>query len=382
MNPVRSSFKNIDTSKKVRRSRLTANIFGITSRRGKTSNGAKRVLLRVDFNVPIKNGKITDDFRILSHLPTIKYFLKKGYQIFLLSHFGGPILHFDSVHNFLEKKLKTKVKFIKGEILQKSQSLNDKLILFDNLRLNPGEKKNDLSFAKKLASFGDIFVNDAFGVSHRKHASIVSLPKLLPSQLGPLFKKEIKELNKAFRPPHPFLLVVAGNKFKTKEPLISKFLNKADKIFIGGAFANTFLKSRGYNIGKSKAENIKITKNILWHKKIILPIDFNVKNGIIYDSGPATAKILEDLAKKSKFILWNGTLGLCESGFNFGTRSFAGALGRLKAYKIAGGGDTVTAIHKFGLQKNFNFISTGGGAMLEFLAIGTLPGIDAIKKKK
>lgn len=341
----------------------------------------KKLLLRVDFNVPMENGKIADDFRIASHIPTIKYYLKKNFQIFLLAHFGAPIANFDTVHKYLEKKLNTKIAFKKGKIPLKKINFKEKIVLFDNLRLNTGEKINDLNFAKKLASFGDIFVNDAFSVSHRKHASVVGIPKFLPSQFGPIFKKEIKELSKAFAPKRPFFLAVAGNKFKTKEPILLKFLNKADYIFIGGALANTFLKAKRYDIGKSKAENIKISKNILENKKIILPVDFNIKNGKIYDSGPATAKILEDLSKKSKFILWNGTLGFCEKGFDFGTKSFAEALGKSKAYKITGGGDTVTAIHKFGLQKNFDFISTGGGAMLEFLATGTLPGIDAIKNK-
>lgn len=342
-------------------------------------NYKKRILLRVDFNVPMKNGKIADDFRILSHIPTIKNYLKKNFQIFLISHFSGKPAHFDAVHKFLEKKLNIKIKFVKGKIPQ-LQDFNERAVLFDNLRLNVGEKKNDLNFAKKLASFGDVLVNDAFSSSHRRHSSIVGVPKFLPSELGPLFKKEIKELSRAFVPKSPFFLAIAGNKFETKEPLLLKFLNKADNIFVGGALANTFLKARGNNVGKSKTENIKIPDNILWNKKIILPVDFNIKNGVIYDSGPATDKILEDLARKSKFILWNGTLGLCEKGFNFGTKSFIESLGKSKAYRIAGGGDTVSAIHKFGLQKNFNFISTGGGAMLEFLATETLPGLDAIKK--
>lgn len=346
----------------------------------------KRMLLRVDFNVPMSKGKIADDFRILSHVLTIKYYLKKNFQIFLISHFGGPIAHFNPIHKYLEKKLNTKIHFLRGKIPDSPaggpKNFKEKIVLFDNLRLNSGEERNDKKFAQNLASWGDIFVNDAFSVSHRKHASIVGLPKLLQSRLGPLFKKEVKKLSKAFEPRHPFLLAVGGNKFTTKEPLISKFLNKADYIFIGGAIANIFLKARGYDIGKSKLENIKISKHILESKKIILPIDFNVKNGKIYDLGPVTVRILEDLAKKSKFILWNGTFGFCEGGFDFGTKSFVESLAKSRAYKIAGGGDTISAIHKFGLQKNFDFISTGGGAMLEFLATGTLPGIDAIRKKK
>lgn len=344
----------------------------------------KIVLLRVDFNVPIQRWKIVDDFKIRAHIPTIHDLLRRGAQVFLITHLeqNGIVPHLDFVRRHLEHILRMKVGFLRGQIIAQLMPFSEQVVLFDNIRLNSDEKKNDVGFARRLAHWGDVYINDAFAESHRPYTSIIGVPKFLPSFLGPLVKKEVLMLSKLFMPRHPFLVVIAGNKFATKEPLISKFLEKADHIFIGGALANTFLKARGNNIGKSIAEKITIHKKLLWNKKIILPTDFTVKNGVIYDSGPATAKILEDLVKKSKFILWNGTLGLCEKGFDFGTKSFAEALGKSKAYKIAGGGDTVTAIHKFGLQKNFDFLSTGGGAMLEFLTTGTLPGIDAIKKKK
>ncbi len=341
----------------------------------------KKVLLRADFNVPIAHGRVADDFRIRATVPTIKKILSEGAKIFLISHLeeSGKIPHLDAVYKKLKTLLKSDVKFWRGKLDKFPKNTEGRIVLLDNIRLNPGEKKNDPKFAERLASIGDIFINDAFSDSHRRHASIVGIPKFLTSFLGDLFHKEINMLSRAFRPPHPFLLIVAGNKFETKEPLLNKFLKIADHVFIGGALANTFLRQRGFDIGKSETEKIKIPKNILWHKKILLPVDYIEKNNIIYDAGPKTIKILNNIAQKSKFILWNGTLGLCEKGFNSGTRELAKSLGKSKAYKIVGGGDTVAAIRKFKLEKNFNFVSTGGGAMLEFLATGTLPGIDAIK---
>ncbi len=342
----------------------------------------KRVLLRVDFNVPMRHGAIADDFRIRASIPTIKKTVSQGAQVFLIAHLeeNGTIPHLESVYKKLKFFLKTDVAFWRGKIGEFPKHTDSKIVLLDNIRLNQGEKKNDRAFAQTVASLGDIFVNEAFSDSHRKHASIVGIPKFLPSYLGDFFKKEVKTLSKSFDPPHPFLLVMAGNKFATKEPLLNKFLKIADHVFIGGALANTFLFKRGFDIGKSKVEKIIIPKSILWHKKIILPIDYVKKNGVIYDAGPKTIKMLGRIAERSKFVLWNGTLGLCEKGFISGTKNFARHLEKSKAYKIVGGGDTAAAIRGFKLEKNFNFISTGGGAMLEFLATGTLPGIEAVKK--
>jgi phosphoglycerate kinase len=359
----------------------------------------KRVLLRVDFNEPVKNKRVLDNFRILSHKPSIEYLVRKGWQIFLIAHldYGGKTPHLDFLAKYLAHFLKTKVTFVKGRISAVPRSIKEQIVLLDNIRLNPGEENNSSDFARKLAKWGDVYVNDAFAVSHREHASIVGLPKYLPSQSGPLLRSEILNLSKAFKPQRPFLFVLGGKKFETKEPLIRKFLKKADKVFIGGALANSFLCQRGIEIGKSDHDDTKIPKNILNHKKIILPEDVYVLRGnkrkiisigeirpddFVYDAGPNTLKKLGGLVFRSKFVLWNGTLGFCEDGFVYGTKTFAISLGKSKAFRIVGGGDTVAAIRQFKLTKNFDFISTGGGAMLEFLATGTLPGIDALKKKR
>lgn len=342
----------------------------------------RRVLLRADFNVPIRKGRVADDFKIRKTTPTIKKLLRNNNQIFLITHLdiSGKTPHLDSVKTALSKLTGFKVGFARGKLPPKPRKFSERVVLLDNVRLNSGEKENDLAFAKRLAAWGDYYINDAFAESHRKYASIVLLPKLLPHAPGILMKQEIKNLSRAFRPAHPFILILGGKKFETKEPLISRFLKSADAIFVGGAIANTFLAQRGIFVGKSKVESVKIPKNILWSPKIILPEDWDERGGAIYDAGPKTIKTLAELAKKAKFVLWNGTLGLCEKGFNYGTRTLAKELGKSKAYKIVGGGDTVAAIRKFKAEKNFDFISTGGGAMLEFLAKGTLPGIAALKK--
>lgn len=356
----------------------------------------KRVLLRLDLNVPIQGGRIVDDFRIRAALPTIRELLRKGAQVFIITHLeeDDATPHLDVVHRALERLLKHKIQFIRGTIPAKSKHLNGRIILFDNIRLNKGEKTNDLVFARRLASCGDYFINDAFSASHRAHASIVGIPKLLPSALGPLMEREMKELSRALRPQHPFLFVLGGKKFSTKEPLARAFLKKADTVAMVGALANTFLAERGVLVGKSAVEKEKIPHAILWHKKIVLPSDAVVLRGdkkktvslneitpsdVIFDAGPKTTNKLAALAQKSRLILWNGPLGLYEKGFAQGTRDFAKALGKSKAYKIVGGGDTIAVIRALSLEKNFDFISTGGGAMLEFLAHGTLTGIEVVK---
>ena len=296
----------------------------------------------------------------------------------------------------LEGLLGLRVGFVQGKLPPKPLEFAERVVLFDNIRLNPGEKACDLSFAKTLAAWGDYYVNDAFSASHRKHASIVLLPELLPHEAGFLFEKETENLSKFFKPDHPFLFILGGKKFETKEPLISRFLTSADAIFVGGALGNTFLSNKGYRVGSSPVEDVQISRYVLTNRRVLLPEDAvllrgkkkkivsliptsNIEHGdLIYDAGPQTIKTLADLAKKAKFVLWNGTLGVCEKGFTYGTKALAEELGKSKAFKVVGGGDTVAAIRKFKLEKNFDFISTGGGAMLEFLAKGTLPGIAAL----
>ncbi len=347
----------------------------------------KKVLLRVDFNVPMEKGKITDDFRIERTWPTVELLRKKGAKIILISHLSaGRAKSLRPVAEFLSKR--RKVDFSQELFGQETEKKISKLkdggiLLLENLRSNEGEEKNNLSFAKRLARLGDIYVNDAFSASHRKHASIVLLPKLMPSFAGLLFEKEVKNLQMVFNPQHPFLLILGGVKFGTKLGVLKKFIRIADNIFIGGALANNFFKGQGLKIGKSVYDKKTDIKRYLNNKKIILPIDVRIKNESILDCGPNTLIMLKDLVSQSKFVLWNGPLGDFEmKGFEKGTETLAKIIAASRVRSVVGGGDTVAAIRKLGILDKFSFVSTGGGAMLEFLSKGTLPGIEALEKSE
>ncbi len=349
----------------------------------------KKVLLRVDFNVPIKRGKITDDFRIKRTLPTINLLKKEGAKIILMSHLTSgrakslrPVAKFLSASwqiDFISEVLGPKVE---GRI---SRMKNGDILLLGNLRSNDGEEKNSPVFAREMAKLGDIYVNDAFSVSHRKHASIVSLPKYLHSYTGLLFAEELKNLRSAFNPKRPFLLILGGVKFGSKLGVLKKFIKTADKIFIGGALANNFFKAQGLNIGKSVFDGGISVRKYFKSPKIILPIDVKTKNTSILDCGPNTVKLISGIISKSKFILWNGPLGDFEkAGFEKGTWKVAKLIAGSRAKTIIGGGDTIAAVREINngkLLEKFSFVSTGGGAMLEFLAKGTLPGIEVLIRK-
>lgn len=343
----------------------------------------KRVILRADFNVPIEKGKVMDNFRIKKTLPTINLLRKKGAKIIILSHVSKG----ETATLYPEAKY-LKIDFIPhifGPVVEKkiSQMKNGDILLLENLRTDKREEKNDKNFAKKLAGVGDIYVNDAFSVSHRNHASVVAITRFIPSYAGLLFEEELKNLQHAFKPKHPFLLILGGIKFGTKLGVVEKFLKIADKIFIGGALANNFFKAQGLDIGKSAFDGKVSIKKYLNNPKIILPIDVRRKNNTILDCGPNTIKILKALINKSKFVLWNGPLGDVEKrGFEKGTIELAKILAQSKARTIIGGGDSIGAIDRMGILHKFSFVSTAGGAMLEFLAKGTLPGIEALKKTK
>ncbi len=355
----------------------------------------KTALLRVDFNMPIKparrkggNEKVVDDFRIRAVLPTIKFLLKKGAKIILITHLG------ENGTASLNPVIK--------RFFTISKIAENRVTFFDNIRKFPGEMKNDPAFAKKLSTMGDIYVNDAFSVSHRKHASIVTLPKYLPSFAGFQLEEEVKNLSHAFKKPkHPFLFILGGAKFSTKMPLIKKYLKLADQVFIGGALANDFLKAKGYEVGQSLVSNTNYgISAILKNKQLILPTDVVVKNDtnsamaefvslkkisevkkdeIILDIGEESVKSLALIIKKSKLILWNGPLGKYEDGGAEATKKILKLIANSKAESIIGGGDTVALISKMKMEKNFSFVSTGGGATLDFLANGTLPGIKALE---
>ncbi|MAG12411.1 phosphoglycerate kinase [bacterium] len=354
----------------------------------------KRVLLRVDFNVPIEGDTIEDDFRIRRILPTLAFLKGKEAQIILLSHHSDATQTLELVARHLNDFIKTS--FVSDIFNTHAYSQRDTVYLCENLRFHKGEENNDEDFAKKLASLGDIYVNDAFSVSHRKHASIVALPQLLPHYAGLLFEDEVKYLSEAFEPPQPSLLILGGMKADTKLPLAKKFLDIADNIFIGGAVVHTVWKQAGYEIGRSTVEEVDENyQHLLEHENVIMPRDVIIeKEGKvsikkledvledekILDAGPETVKELSGLIKKSAFVFWNGSLGYFEHGFEKSTVDLINIFAESKTKTVVGGGDTVAAISRFGKEEYFDFVSTGGGAMLEFLANKTLPGIDALKK--
>jgi len=382
-----------------------------------------KVLVRVDFNVPIKNGVVTDDYRIRTALPTVNFLKEKGARIILISHIeqADGLVNKDDVALIKKPTLAPvadylnkngyKVLFIKNwaEAYGASEQLKDgEIILLENIRENEGEKKNDKKFAEQLASLADIYVNEAFSVSHREHASVCVITEFLPSYAGLQMEKEIENLSMAFDPTHPFLFILGGAKFDTKLPLINKFLKNADSIFIGGALANDALRAKGYEVGASKLSNGENDiSDIVSQSQIMLPVDVVIqdhsvkdvgiqvgqnsvmKTDIILDVGPKSLARLKEKIENAKFILWNGPLGLFEKGFTEGTEELARLIaertendktvGNAKVRSIVGGGDTLSAISKLGIEDRFTFVSTGGGAMLDFLAQGTLPGIEALE---
>ena len=366
----------------------------------------KFVLVRVDFNVPIKDEKVEDDFRIKKALPTIKFLQKKGARIILITHLGKGEISLLPVAKVLHKFIKIKfVPEITGpqvsEAVLKMQ--NGEILMLENLRNDQGEQEGNNFFAINLAKLADVYVNEAFPVSHRADTSIILLPKFLPHYIGFQFENEIKNLSSAFKKPkHPFLFILGGAKFSTKMPLIEKYLKLADYVFIAGALLDDFLKMEGLEVGQSLVDSgpydlQKILKNNLpagRQGKLILPVDVVVKNGtklinkkvneiekdeIILDIGKQSIKMLELYIKKSKLILWNGPLGKYEEVGGGATKEVLKIVAKSKAESIIGGGDTVEIISEMKMENKFSFVSTGGGATLEFLAKGTLPGIKALK---
>ncbi len=355
-----------------------------------------KVLLLVDFNVPVKNEAVVDDYRIRKTLPTIDHLISKGAIVIMVGHLQsaeGDNLSLEIVSRHMNQKLNREVVFIKnfnraGEMIQ--NATEGQCYLLENIRYFDGEKKNDPQLSKALASLADIYVNDAFSVSHRPHASVVGVPKLLPSYAGFQLQNEVENLSKAFNPSHPFLFILGGAKFETKLPLLQKFINIADSIFVGGALANDIFKARGYEVGVSKVSSMEIDPVIVRSDKIMIPVDIMnqdraVKNSNtlskidkMLDAGPETIKLLGDKIKNSKFILWNGPLGLYEDGYKGATLELAKLIADSDAVSIIGGGDTLAAVAELGLENKFTFVSTAGGAMLDFLAQGTLPGIEAL----
>lgn len=362
----------------------------------------KKVLVRAGLNVPVQDGVVTSRFRIEAALATLRHLHHEGAKTLVIAHIGrDPEESLAPVHAELIKVLP--VGFIEDIISDEAteaiaQMKDGDIILFENIRRYPEEKANDQAFAQRLAAIAEIYVNDAFSASHRAHASITGVPNFLPSYAGVHCADEVRELSKGLEPESPSLFILGGAKFETKQPILKMSLETYDQVYVGGALAHDLLRARGVEIGRSLAsENSDGIEAIKNHPKLTLPIDAVVEDGEgkkairtldelessdrILDIGPMSTRAVCELAKDSQSILWNGPLGYYEGGYGASTETLAEVIAsRTNVISIVGGGDTIAAIGKLGLEKEFTFLSTGGGAMLDFLADGSLVGIEALLK--
>lgn len=377
----------------------------------------KKVLVRVDFNVPIKDGKVRDDTRIRAALPTIKYLLAHDAAVILCSHLGrpkgepDPAFSLKPVAEYLGTLIDADVKFVGDCIGEKAEAAAAALkpgqvLVLENTRFHAGEKKNDPEMAKQLASLADLFVNDAFGSAHRAHASTAGVADYLPAAAGFLLEKEIKYLGNAIADPEPpFVVILGGAKVSDKIGVIENLLTKSDKILIGGGMANTFFKAQGYDVADSLVEEdaLGTAKDLLAKAggKLVLPVDMVIADAFdanadsrvmdvgdvsagwrILDIGPKTVEKFSEIIKGAGTVVWNGPMGVFEfEKFAQGTFAIAKALAESDATGIVGGGDSASAIKKSGLEDKITHISTGGGASLEMLEGKVLPGLAALKDK-
>jgi phosphoglycerate kinase len=376
----------------------------------------KRVFCRVDFNVPMQDGKITDETRIRAALPTIQYLVEQGAKVILASHFGRP------KGKVVEEMRLTPVGIRLSELLGKDVKKADEaygdsvkalietmsegdVLLLENVRFYPGEEKNDPELAKAFAELADVYVNDAFGAAHRAHASTEGIAHLLPAVSGFLMEKELDVLGKALsNPERPFTAIIGGAKVKDKIGVIDNLLELVDNLIIGGGLAYTFVKAQGHEVGKSllEVDKIDLANSFIEKAKakgvnFYMPVDAIVADDFSADAnskvvsieeipadiGPKTAEIYRDVIQKSKLVIWNGPMGVFEiDKFAGGTKAVAEALAEAEGtYSVIGGGDSAAAVEKFNLADKMSHISTGGGASLEFMEGKALPGVVALNDK-
>jgi 3-phosphoglycerate kinase len=373
-----------------------------------------RVLLRADFNVPLRDGAIDDDLRITAALPTIHYLRERECAIVACSHLGRPKGTYDPKYSLapvaqrLGELLETRVdlapRVVGSDTFGRAASLRAcEMLLLENLRYEPGEEKNDPAFATNLSQLGDVYVDDAFGAAHRAHASIVGPPRVMPSAAGRLLAREVDVLGRLLREPgHPFVAVLGGAKVSDKLGVIDALLERCDTILIGGAMAFTFIVAQGGDIGDSLVERDQVERcrALLETGRVLIPSDIVIARDIADDAatrhvgagaipagwkgldvGPETAGTYADVIADAATVLWNGPMGVFEmKPFAAGTRAVAEACADARAFTVVGGGDSAAAVREFGYADQIDHVSTGGGASLEFLEQGDLPGLRALRE--
>ena len=378
----------------------------------------KKVLVRVDFNVPLKDGVVGDKTRIKAALPTIEYLIKEEAKVLLISHLGRPggepkdDLRMDPVAkelaNLLNKEVKKADDCIGEEVKKAADSLeNGEVLVLENSRFHPGEKANDPEFAKELASLADLYVNDAFGAAHRAHATTVGVTEYLPAAAGFLMQRELNALGEVMENPEsPFVAIMGGAKVSDKIDVIKNLINKVDKLIVAGGIANTFLMAKGYEVGDSlvEADKVDLAKELMAEAEekgvdIVLPIDVVIADDFSNDAntqtvaadeipagwqvldcgGPQSLENYKEIIKNAKTVIWNGPLGVFEmEKFAHGTVELAKALAESNAHSVIGGGDSAAAINEAGVADKMSHISTGGGASLMFFEGKELPGVAAL----
>jgi phosphoglycerate kinase len=358
------------------------------------------VIVRASCNVPLVDGRVRNSFRLRRALPTLKFLKEAGAKTIIISHIGRepeetllPV--FEELKNSLPMKwggVITDPAF--AEI--KAEMQNGEIVFCENLRKDVREEENDKDLVASIAKYGDIYVNDAFAEAHRDHASTLGLAQALPAYAGITLAEEVTELQKVMQPQHPSLFLLGGSKFETKMPLVEKYLKLYDHVFVGGALANDVLKARGLEVGQSLVSDVSLVgAPFLWDEKLLIPIDVVVDGprGVetkpadavlsdekIFDMGPETVAMLSRYIDASKTTLWNGPFGNYEAGFVDSTEAVARLIALSEGFSVLGGGDTVAAVEKLGLNDKFGFVSIGGGSMLTLLEHGTTPVLDRLVK--